>query len=285
MRGLAGWIVSGVIAVAGLFYAIHSHRNQTPSPLPLESFRDCTGCPEMVVVPAGSFVMGSEAWPRKPVLTRDAQPRRTVTISKPFAVGKFEVTFDEWALCVADGGCGHRPDDEGFGRGPHPVLNVSWDDAQEFVGWLSRRTGGAYRLLTEAEWEYVARAGTATPFPWGRRATHAFANFGEPRCCKGAAWGRDQWLNTAPVGQFPPNGFGLHDTQGNVYEWVQDCYVRGYDAAPVDGSAVEVDSCPWRGIRGGAWYSDPGRIRSSYRAYQTQDKRDRVIGFRVAKTL
>jgi formylglycine-generating enzyme required for sulfatase activity len=254
-----------------------------------EVFRDCAECPQMLIIPPGSFVMG---WnPRK----RDEWldwiglrpiPRRIVTIGQVFAVGRYEVTFDEWQACVSDGGCGgHRPDDEGWGRGTRPVIHVSWDDAQAYVRWLSGKTGAKYRLLTEAEWEYAARAHTMTRYPWGPRPSHMWANYGQEECCQGRVSGRDQWLQTAPVGQFPPNGFGLHDMIGNVYEWVEDCFVDSLERAPTDGSAMKTSGCDRHVLRGAAWYSDPERIRVAYRAFQTHGKRDRVIGFRVAKTL
>lgn len=280
----AGLLASASIAISALVYnALSSPYVQ---PIDAESFRDCAQCPEMVIIQPGSFVMGSEPWPASPALTRDAAPRHTVKIVDRFAVGRFEVTFAEWDACVSDGGCPNPPpDDEGFGRGDRPVLNVSWDDAQLYVAWLSTRTGGIYRLLTEAEWEYAARASTTTPYFWGERASHMHANYGKSKCCIGRVWRRDRWHGTAPVGQFPPNRWGLYDTQGNVYEWVQDCYANSYEGASPDGSTRLISECPHHVIRGGAWYSDPGRIRSAYRAYQTPDKRDRVIGLRVAKTL
>ncbi|HEY0941157.1 MAG TPA: formylglycine-generating enzyme family protein [Steroidobacter sp.] len=274
------------IAAAGISYLWPAASSMPTPPASTQSFRDCDACPEMIVIPAGSFVMGAEPtwWERD--LTLDAQPRRTVTITRPFAAGKFEVTHDQWNECVRNGGCnGYQPDDAGFGRGERPVLNVSWQDVQAYVQWLSARTGASYRLLTEAEWEYAARAGTDTRYPWGKRASHDYANYGRRKCCTGATAKRDQWENTAPGGQFPPNSFGLHDMHGNVYEWVEDCYEPSYANAPVDGSAVRKADCKRHGIRGGAWYSNPGRVTSAYRAYQTPDKRDRVIGFRVAKTL
>jgi formylglycine-generating enzyme required for sulfatase activity len=238
----------------------------------------------MVVVPAGSFMMGAEPWP-KAELSWDARIRREVTIAKPFAVGKFEITYAQYDACVADGGCARRPDDFGWGRVDKPVLDVSWREAQDYTRWLSRRTGGAYRLLTEAEWEYAARGGTRTPYPWGHRASHEHANYGKAECCHGRALGKDRWIETSPVGSFAPNPFGLHDMHGNVYEWTEDCFVPSYEGAPTDGSAVRTAACDKHPIRGAAYYSDPGRIRSAYRAWQTTDNRGDVIGFRVAKTL
>ena len=153
-----------------------------------------------------------------------------MTIARPFAVGKFEVTFAEWDACLSGGGCSHRPGDAGWGRGKRPVINVSWNDAKAYVAWLSRQTGRAYRLLSEAEWEYAARAGTTTPFSTGRTITSDQANFNSNRIGQY----RQQ---TVPVGLFSANGFGLHDMHGNVAEWVEDCWHENYVGAPVDGSA------------------------------------------------
>jgi formylglycine-generating enzyme required for sulfatase activity len=151
--------------------------------------------------------------------------------------------------------------------------------------WLSAKAGHRYRLLTDAEWEYAARARSAAPYPWGTSASHRFANYGGPDCppCVGVVSDADRWENTAPVGSFPPNAFGLHDTSGNVYEWVEDCHDA--EPRPSDGSAAVADGCTKHTLRGGAWYSNPERVTSSYRAWQTPDKRDRVVGFRVAREL
>lgn len=247
--------------------------------------RDCEACPPLLVVPAGSFVMGSELRLWKRSVSRDARPQREVTVKVPFALGAYEVTFREWDACVADGGCGgRRPDDHGWGRGERPVIDVSYDDVQQYLQWLSAKTSRRYRLPTEAEWEYAARAGTSTPYPWGRWSSHAYANYGQDACCTGKVDEADEWEQTAPVGQFRPNRFGLHDMIGNVYEWVEDCYVFGYVGAPSDARAVTTSDCK-HVIRGGAWYSDPLRVRASYRAWQAHDRRDKVIGFRVAREL
>jgi hypothetical protein len=196
-------------------------RNLTPSALAqLRTFRDCDdGCPEMVVVPAGSFTMGS---PSKEEGSGSEGPRHLVTIGKPFGVGKFEVTFSEWEACAAGGGCSNNPNpkDRGWGRGRRPVISVSWNDAKDFVNWLSRRTGKSYRLLSEAEWEYAARAGTTTPFSTGHTITVAQANF-EPNFMYGS-WGGNGKQRTVEVGSYLGNQFGLHDMHGNVSEWVED---------------------------------------------------------------
>ena len=180
-----------------------------------QNFRDCNdGCPDMVVVPAGSFMMGSDEFGRA--------PQHRVTIRKPFGVGKFEVTFAEWEACVAGRGCSYNPDDNRWGRGKHPVTSVSWDDAKQYVAWLSRKTGKTYRLLTEAEWEYAARAGSTTLYSWGDDIGRGNAH------CSGCGSPFDE-NRPAPVGSFKPNAFGLYDMHGNVWEWVEDCREMDYD--------------------------------------------------------
>jgi len=253
-------------------------------------FRDCEACPDMLPIRAGRFEMGT---PRRiyrtlELLGIEAGPRRRVTVGRRFAIGRTEVTFDQWAACVAAGGCeNYEPPDEGWGRSDHPVIHVSWNHAQGYVRWLSQITGQAYRLPTEAEWEYAAKAGARTPYAWGRFADHDRANFGGPECppCTGVVAGTDVWPNTAPVARFPPNAFGLHDMHGNVYEWVQDCYTATLPAGEHGADPILADPCEHRVMRGGAWYSDPHRITSVYRAYNPPDWKDRVIGFRVARSM
>ena len=260
---------------------------------PGEVFRDCAACPELVVVPAGSFMMGS---PTSEEGRWEAEgPRHRVTIRAPFAVGVYEVTFAEWDACVAAGGCGgYRPDDWGWGRGSRPVINVSWEDVREYVRWLSRETGEEYRLLTEAEWEYVARAGTQTARYWGERETgqcrygngydrtgHAELEYDwvDPATCS------DAYVRTAPVGLFEPNGFGLYDVLGNVWEWTQDCWNESYSGAPADGSAWSSGDCSQRVLRGGSWSYGPRFLRSANRYWFEAGSRLNVIGFRVARTM
>jgi formylglycine-generating enzyme required for sulfatase activity len=260
----------------------------------IHNFRSCPECPEMIVVPAGSFTMGSpareegrEPWDR---MKGSESPQHEVAIAKAFAVGKFEVTFAEWDACVSDGGCTHRPDDKGFGRGNRPVSNVSWNHiTQEYLPWLSRRTGRTYRLLTEAEWEYAARGVTNAPVPserywWGSAASHDHANYGAEKCCGGIKSGRDQWLAAAPVGQFQANQFGLHDMHGNLWEWVQDCWNASYNGAPSDGSAWTTGNCGIGVLRGGAFDSPSMDVRSASRRILDRHSRDDVSGFRVATT-
>ena len=244
--------------------------------LPGKKFQDCARCPEMVVVPDGSFLMGSPS--DEAGRSDDEGPVHRVTIARPFAVGVYEVTFAEWGACVSGGGCdGFRPDDRGWGRGRRPVINVSWDDAQAYVRWLSRKTGEEYRLLSEAEWEYVARAGTRTRYWWGDK-------IGWKRASCSGCWDRWGGRQTAPVGSFSANAFGLHDVHGNVNEWVEDCWNESYRGAPSDGSAWESGDCSRRVLRGGHWSSLPGFLRSAVRGPRTilwfNDP-----GFRVARTL
>ena len=241
---------------------------------PGTTFRDCPECPEMVVVPEGSFLMGSMSGGDD-----DERPVHEVTIERPFAVGVYEVTFAEWDACVSGGGCdGHRPDDSGWGRGSRPVVNVSWVDAQAYVRWLSRATGKKYRLPSESEWEYVARAGTTTEYWWGNDVGRNRANC--DRC--GSRWDNER---TAPVGSFSPNAFGLQDVHGNVWEWVEDCWNESYNGAPSDGSAWTSGECGRRVLRGGSWYNGPWNLRSAVRFRFTTGSRLSVLGFRVARTL
>ncbi len=254
------------------------------SPLykPGTGFKDCADCPEMVVLPQQSFMMGS---PSDEAGRSANEAQRKVTIAYPIAVAKTEVTFAQWEACLADGGCnGHYPRDDGRGRGTMPVTDVSWFEAQSYVAWLSVKTGEKYRLLTEAEWEYAARAGAGTAYSWGNTADHANANYGSDKCCGGFATGRDKWELAAPVGSFPANRFGLHDLSGNLWEWVADCWEETPTGTPVDGSAHERPDCQLRIMRGGSWASMPVKIRAAHRDPNHPADRGEFIGFRVARS-
>jgi formylglycine-generating enzyme required for sulfatase activity len=246
-------------------------------------FRDCAECPEMVVVPAGSFMMGTPASEER--RDQNERPQHRVTFARPFAVGKFEVTFAEWDACVAAGGCSHRPgdkgpSDKGWGRGRRPVIDVSWENiTMEYLPWLSRKAGKTYRLMSEAEWEYAARAGTTTSFSTGGTITTEQANFDGRR--DGGVYREE----TVQVGSFPPNAFGLHDMHGNVWEWVQDCWNQNYSGAPGDGSAWTTGDCSRRVIRGGAWHLSPALLRSADRLKYPAHARWFYGGFRVGRTL
>ncbi len=243
---------------------------------PGSEFADCAdACPVMTVIPAGKFTMGSPA--KEPGRGPDEGPQREVTIAEPFAVAKYEATFAEWDACVAASACPQVKDE--WGRGQMPVINVSWDEAKQYVRWLSRKTGKAYRLLTEAEWEYAARAGTKTAYFWGDKVDKGNANCN--RC--GSQW---DYKQAAPVGSFKPNAFGLHDMHGNVWEWVEDSWKATYDGAPRDGSArLEVGDPSERVVRGGSWGGIPLQLRAAYRSRDANDHRGYILGFRVARTL
>jgi formylglycine-generating enzyme required for sulfatase activity len=220
----------------------------------------CPQCPEMVVVPAGKFTMGS---PEKEKVS-DGQTQIPVTIARPFAVGTFAVTFDQWDACVADGGCnGYRPYDQGWGRGNRPVINVSWNDANTYAKWLSRKTGKTYRLLSEAEREYVTRAGTTTPFWWGTESNDTLDECGSgDRTCE---------VNTGKE-----NPWGLFHVHDNVSEWTEDCWNASNQGNPGDGSARTTGDCTRRVFRGD---------ESAYRGRDTIDTRSDTVGFRLARTL
>lgn len=243
-------------------------------------FKDCDYCPEMIRIAGGDFSMGDLSGK----VDSDEKPFHRVNI-KPFAVGKFEVTFAEWDSCVAAGGCSRRPEDRGWGRSQRPVINVSWNDAQEYVQWLSRQTGRAYRLLSESEWEYVARAGTTTEFSTGDCLSTNQANFNGNYEFNGCGKSGVYLQKTQPVGSYAANPWGLHDVHGNVWEWTQDCKFTNYTNAPTDGSARMTGNCPTRVLRGGSWDSEPANARSANRGNDAPAFRGYSLGLRVARTL
>jgi formylglycine-generating enzyme required for sulfatase activity len=266
-----------------------------------DSFRDCPQCPEMVVVQAGSFTMGSP--PGEPGRYATEGPQRRVTIARPFAVGKYSVTRGELAIFLAETGRSvgdscwtfeggqwqkragrsfHAPGFEQDER--HPAVCVSWEDATAYAGWLSRKTGKTYRLLTEAEWEYAARAGTTTPFWWGHSISTAQANYNGNLNYAGGPKGEYRG-ETVPVDSFAPNPWGLSILHGNVWEWVQDCWVNTYAGAPTDGSARKTGDCSHRVLRGGTFIYTPGFVRSAYRDRDPVVVRGHNLGFRIARTL
>ena len=252
-------------------------------PVSGERFRDCDECPELVVVPSGSFMMGSPS--SEAGRGADEGPVHRVTIAAPFAVGVYEVTFSEWDACRRSGGCGHNPGDKGWGRGNRPVVNVSWNDAQAYIRWLSSRTGREYRLLSESEWEYAARGGTTGPFHFGSTISPEQANYDGNYTYGSGRKGRYR-ERTLPVGSFSPNAFGLHDVHGNVWEWVGDCWNGSYAGASSDGSAwTGSGDCGKRVLRGGSWGIIPGILRSANRYRYSAGNRVDDAGFRVARTL
>jgi formylglycine-generating enzyme required for sulfatase activity len=252
---------------------------------PLQTFTDCAKCPQMVVMPAGEFIMGSPD--DEPDHEKDESPQHLVKIAKPFAVSKYEVTVGQFAeflastdydvgkLCTQWNGKKYisvqnsnffKP---GFDRtNNHPATCLSWKDAKAYTQWLSKLTGFSYRLLTEAEWEYVARAGTKTAFVTGDILEADKVNFG------GKGLQR--------VGQYQPNAFNLYDTQGNAWEWTEDCYAKTYDDAPADGSAYVVPNCE-RIYRGGAWANVEKDMRFATRGTNADDKRVNIFGMRLAR--
>jgi sulfatase modifying factor 1 len=289
------------------------------------TFKDCSDCPTMVKVPAGTFVMGSSAAEttretEDPEYFADEHPPHPVTIAREFALGQFAVTRGEFAAFVRDtgydaSGCfvfrgapglrelavdldlGWR--NSGFEQSDrHPVVCVSYDDAQRYVQWLSRKTDKSYRLPTEAEWEYAARAGTTTVRFWGDGRDRAcdFANVADLTVAEALKWKeyknqvqvfqcRDGYVYTAPVGSFRPNAFGLYDMLGNVEQWTEDCYHQSYSGAPHDAAAWVGGACDQRVLRGGYWASGPGWLRSAERDKQIPSYRDNKRGFRVGRTL
>ncbi len=253
-------------SVVGSLWGAESGEGRVPG----ELFRDCADCPELVIVPAGEFGMGSNAKPTE-------QPVHHVSIRNNFAVGRREVTFAEWDRCVAMSGCEFSAPDQGWGREDRPVTDVSWDDAKEFAAWLSKTTGKSYRLPTEAEWEYAARGGSTTAYWWGRDV-----GTGHARCVE---CGGDETGKTAPAASFRPNAFGLYDTAGNAAEWVEDCWNPSYRGAPNDGSAWTSGDCSLRVLRGGSFGDKAIAVRSSARFRYDEDVRYYANGFRVARDL
>lgn len=237
---------------------------------PGHTFRDCDSCPEMVVLGGGLFTMGSPA--TEAGRGRDEGPQRDVTL-RPFAIGKYEVTFQQWDACLAGGGCnGYSPADGGWGRGERPVTNVSWQDAQSYIEWLNQQVGGLrYRLASESEWEYAARAGAGEAYGFGPRVTATQATF--------------RARQTTPVGAHEANAFTLFDMHGNVGEWVEDCYAASYELAPVDGGAVQADECVRRVYRGGSFADQAQTLRAAARQAARPDQRAQGLGFRVARAL
>jgi len=250
------------------------------------TFRDCPECPEMVAIPTGSFRMGSSS-------AANLLPVHTVAFTQAFAIAKSETTFEQWDTCVRDKDCRQDVPDAGWGRGLRPVINVSWDDTQDYLRWLSRKTGQSYRLPSEAEWEYAARAGTITNRFWGDESDDAcrYANVHDETSKRqnGFSWSYhecdDGYAQTAPVGSFRANGFGLDDMLGNVWEWTEDCWSDSYEDAPQDGSARMLADCAWHVFRGGSWNDGPGSLGSAYRGRGRTADRMILLGFRPARFL
>ncbi len=300
--GLAGL---GVLTAGFLVLLFHLNKSAYPPSLATKALLVEIGIwpvstPNMVTVPAGSFAMGSENG------DSDERPVHTIVFSRPFELGRYEVTFDEYDLFAAATGRA-KPNDQGWGRGQRPVINVSWDDAAAYAQWLSERTGLHYRLPSEAEWEYAARAGTTKPRYWNE-TTEQNAEATDPACSYANVFDRqnrnritstyagitwqpfncaDKFPFTAPVGQFKPNDWQVYDILGNVWEWTQDCYIGSYEDFPKDGTARETDkeACSRRVVRGGSWGFGPHFVRSADRDRFTPGNRGDDLGFRLARTL
>lgn len=257
---LSMWRKFVVLTVVVSFWTVYSVYSEPSFPIP-----------EMVVIPAGSFKMGCVS---DIDCEDDEKPVHEVKIDS-FALSKYEVTFEEYDVFTKATGR-EQAGDGNWGRDRRPVIKVSWYDASAYAAWLSSQTGERYRLPTEAEWEYAARAGTETLYSWGNDIDVNRAN------CDGCA---SQWdtRGTAPVGSFEANGWGLHDMHGNVREWVQDCWNGSYEGAPTDGSAWRSGDCSERVLRGGSWYDDPGDLRSADRISRSLDVQYSFHGFRVAR--
>jgi len=279
-------------------------------------FRDCHGCPEMIVAPTGTFTIGSPA--DEPGRGKDEGPQREIRIARPFAVGRYEVTRRQYEAFLratghpVSGNCmtDRRKSgtwaldaetnfhDPGFPQsGEHPAACVTWYDAKAYIAWLNIKTGGGYRLLTEAEWEYLARAGSTTAYPWGPDIKDGCPHMngfdrvivnkkgdlykGEPVSFADCS---DGYLNTAPVGSHRPNAFGIYDMIGNVAEWVEGCATASYASMRSDGT-TEGGDCGKRIVRGGSWGTQPRQLRSAERIRYSPTDVDDSIGIRVAKTL
>ena len=294
--GLVGWINQQFLKEQWNWYLVarpYQVKNITPHVLtaeaeralvPGQTFRECAkDCPDMMVLPAGQFLMGSAE--RKG--SEDERPEHKVSLEKPFAVAKYEVTIGEWNVCVSLGSCPSLPESRTMDL-RKPITNVTWVEAKQYVVWLSRMTGKSYRLLSEAEWEYSVRAGTTATYSFGDDVSQIcrFANIADMTLKPSVppTWQTadcsDGYAGLAPVGSFLPNAFGLHDMHGNVWEWVEDCY-GSYDE-PVNASPD--DSCP-RVLRGGGFDSVPDLVRSSNRNWAGPGTREDSYGFRVARTL
>ncbi len=244
-------------------------------------FKECPSCPDMAALPTGRFRMGAPL--SEPARHSAEGPLTEIIIASRFAIGTREITFAQWDACVADGGCrSYRPSDQGWGRSDRPVINVSFEDAQAYVTWLSRKTGERYRLPTEAEWEYAARAGATGPLGIGAALSPDLANYNAEYAYLGKKGAfRKQ---TTPAASFAPNDFGLFDMHGNVWEWTQDCWADSHAGASRDGSA-RGGNCSRHVLKGGAWNTGGWRLRSAHRIGKDKTAREFDNGFRVVRDL
>jgi formylglycine-generating enzyme required for sulfatase activity len=285
-----GGMLVAAVAVLVLYYALvpttEDGRPGAVDPAPSDAllasrpgavFRDCAACPALVVVPAGRFTMGAAAGDAE--ASEHERPQRDIAIAQPFALGRTEVTAAEYAACAADGACPNRGDHAPWGGGRMPVVKVEWRDAQAFATWLSGKTGKAYRLPSEAEWEYAARGGTTQRFVWGDQPGRNRAN------CEGcgSAWDGRQG---APVASFHANPMGLYDMLGNLWEWTEDCWAPSHADVPADGSARPAPArCTGRVLRGGSFDLPPSSMRVTSRTSADAEVGEIFIGFRIARSL
>lgn len=276
-------------------------QGQSAAPTSPDTSNDCaerSGCPDIIKLPGATYIMGS---PKSEPGRFDDENQHPVTVSS-FWVSRTPITRGQWSQFARDTKrvapkepCAYAPtaspswDNPGFPQNDdHPVVCVTWNDTQDYAAWLSKRTGKHYRLPTDEEWEYAARGGTTTAFPWGASASHALANYGLDDCCGPATKGRDKWEYTSPVGSFPPNSFGLVDVAGNVFEWVQTC-ADGFEKLP---RRTDGPGCTYRYARGGAYGERPAMMRSAAKNFAPPDNKVTIehyrsagFGFRVARDL
>lgn len=236
-------------------------------------FRDCPDCPEMAVIPAGEFVMGDKSG------RKTEQPTVHVTIGKPFAMSRTEVTWNHWEACEKDKVCDHIDSDHGWGRGTRPVINMTFKQAEAYIGWLSKKTGKRYRMPSEAEWEYAARAGTRTHYWWGDDIGKGLAN------CRECGAGDFSGHKSAPTRTFEANPFGLYEMHGNIWEWTADCWHPNHEGADPEGKPRVTEKCTLKTIRSGSWYYFAPVSRAASRAKNDMRMKSYNIGIRVVREL
>ena len=237
-----------------------------------ETFQDCETCPKMIVIPGGKYTMGDDKG------KKNQRPARQVTIKGPLAISIYEVTWDEYSVCLEEGACKREPDAHKWGKGKRPAINMSFDEAVTFTKWLAKKTGRPYRLLSETEWEYAARAGTSTGYWWGDKLKKKYANC---RKC-GTKWSGKK---TAPVGSFKPNPWGIYDMHANIWEWTSDCWNKTHAFGPKDQSPRTDGNCDRRSVRGGSWYYFPQLAKSVSRDSHPRHLWSYNIGIRLGISL